>query len=72
MSVRLSPQLDQQLADIAQAVGRFKARIIGQAMKDFVESQAWHLAAIDKDIRTADGGPLVQKLVREAGRVADA
>ena len=59
VSVRLSQELDQQLANIAHALDRPKSWIIEQVIKDFVEVQAWHLAAIDEGIRAADAGPVV-------------
>jgi predicted transcriptional regulator len=49
VSVRLPPELNQQVADIAQALDRPKSWVIEQAIKDFVAVQAWHLVA------TADG-----------------
>ncbi len=59
VSVRLPPELNQQVADIAQALDRPKSWVIEQAIKDFVEVQAWHLAAIDEGIRAADNGHVV-------------
>ena len=59
VSVRLPPELDQQLANIAQALDRPKSWVIEQAIKDFVAVQAWHLAAIDEGIRDADAGRVV-------------
>jgi predicted transcriptional regulator len=59
VSVRLPPELNQQVADIAQALDRPKSWAIEQAMKDFVAVQAWHLAAIDEGIRAADAGQVV-------------
>lgn len=59
VSVRLAPELNQQLADIAQALDRPKSWVIEQAIKDFVAVQAWHLAAIDEGIRDAEAGRVV-------------
>jgi predicted transcriptional regulator len=59
VSVRLPPELNQQVADIAQALDRPKSWVIEQAIKDFVAVQAWHLAAIDEGIRAADAGQIV-------------
>jgi predicted transcriptional regulator len=59
VSVRLPPELNQQVADIAQALDRPKSWVIEQAIKDFVAVQAWHLAAIDEGIRAADAGQVV-------------
>jgi predicted transcriptional regulator len=59
VSVRLPPELNQQVADIAQALDRPKSWVIEQAIKDFVAVQAWHLAAIDEGIQDADAGRVV-------------
>jgi predicted transcriptional regulator len=59
VSVRLPVELNQQVADIAQALDRPKSWVIEQAIKDFVALQAWHLAAIDEGIRAADAGQVV-------------
>jgi predicted transcriptional regulator len=56
VSVRLAPELNQQVADIAAALDRPKSWVIEQAIKDFVAVQAWHLAAIDEGIQDADAG----------------
>ena len=59
MSVRLSPDLDKQVADIARALDRPASWVIEQAIKDFVAVQARHLAAIDEGLRDADAGRVV-------------
>jgi predicted transcriptional regulator len=59
VSVRLAPELNKQVADIAAALDRPKSWVIEQAIKDFVAVQAWHLEAIDEGIRDADAGRVV-------------
>jgi predicted transcriptional regulator len=59
VTVRLPLELNQQVADIAQALDRPKSWVIEQAIKDFVAVQAWHLAAIDEGIRAANAGQVV-------------
>ena len=59
MSVRLPPDLDKQVTDIAQALDRPKSWVIEHAIRDFVAVQAWHLAAIDEGLRDADAGRVV-------------
>jgi predicted transcriptional regulator len=59
VSVRLSPELDRQLGDVAQALDRPKSWVIEQAVKEFVAVQAWHLAAIDEGLRDAEAGRVV-------------
>ena len=55
----LTPQLDQQVAKIAEAMNRSKSWVIEQAVTDFVALQEWHLAAIEEGIRDADAGRVV-------------
>src|SRR5262249_53505381 len=59
VSVRLSPELDQQLAYVAKALHRSKSWVIEQAIKDFVAVPAWHLAAIDEGIPAAGAEQVV-------------
>jgi predicted transcriptional regulator len=55
-TIRLTPELDEQVAKIAEALNRPKSWIIEQAVKDFVALQEWHLATIEEGIRDADAG----------------
>jgi predicted transcriptional regulator len=59
LTVRLSPELDKQVADIAHALDRPASWVIEQAIKDFVAVQAWHLAAIEEGIQDAEAGRVV-------------
>ncbi len=59
VSVRLQPELHDQVATIAEALDRPKSWVIEQAVKDFVEVQQWQLAAIDEGVVAADAGRLV-------------
>ena len=59
VSVRLTPELNKQVSDIAAALDRPKSWVIEQAIKDFVAVQAWHVAAIDEGIEDADAGRIV-------------
>jgi predicted transcriptional regulator len=56
VSVRLHPDLNEQVAAIAVALDRPKSWVIEQAVKDYVAVQAWQLEAIDEGIRAADAG----------------
>ena len=59
VSVRLQPELNDQVAAIAAALDRPKSWVIEQAVKDFVAVQEWQLAAIDEGIKAADAGQVV-------------
>jgi predicted transcriptional regulator len=56
VSVRLRPELNEQVAALASALDRPKSWVIEQAVADYVAVQAWHLAAIDEGLRAADAG----------------
>jgi predicted transcriptional regulator len=59
VSVRLAPELNDQVTAIAEALDRPKSWVIEQAVRDFVAVQEWHLAAIDEGIKEADAGLLI-------------
>lgn len=59
VSVRLRPEVSAQVAAIAQALDRPKSWVIEQAVLEFVQAQAWQIAAIEDGIRAADAGRVV-------------
>jgi predicted transcriptional regulator len=59
VSVRLQPETNEELARVATSMDRPKSWIIEKAVKDYLELQAWQLAAIDAGIADADAGNLV-------------
>lgn len=56
MSVRLPDELSKQLEALAAATGRTKSFLAGQAIRDFVEREAWQIAEIEQALREADAG----------------
>ena len=58
-TLRLTPELDKQVAKLAEAMDRPKSWVIEQAVKDFVAVQEWHLAEIEEGMRDADAGRVV-------------
>jgi predicted transcriptional regulator len=59
ISLRLQPELNDQVSALAEALDRPKSWVIEQAVKDFVAVQEWQLAAIDEGIKAADAGRVV-------------
>ncbi len=59
LSIRLEPELNEQITAIAEALDRRKSRIVEQALKDYVSVQQWQLAAVDEGIAAADAGDLI-------------
>lgn len=59
VSVRLQPELNDQVAAIASALDRPKSWVIEQAVKDYVALQAWQIGAVEEGIQSADAGRVV-------------
>jgi predicted transcriptional regulator len=59
VSVRLTPELNDSIAAIAASLDRPKSWVIEQALKDFVDLQAWQAAAIEQGIQAADARRVV-------------
>ncbi|WP_337264267.1 MULTISPECIES: CopG family ribbon-helix-helix protein [unclassified Serratia (in: enterobacteria)] len=56
MSVRLSDELSEQLEALAEATGRTKSFLAVQAIRDFLNREAWQVAEIQQAILEADNG----------------
>ncbi len=66
MSMRLPDELVNQLNDLAEATGRTKTFLAVQAIKEFVEQQAWQIAEIKKGLAEADAGDFATEEELEA------
>lgn len=55
MSMRLPDELTNQLDILANATGRSKSFLAGQAIRDFVERESWQIAEITQAINEANG-----------------
>lgn len=56
MSLRLPNELFDQLGDLAEATGRTKTFLAVQALRNFIDQEAWQIAEIKKGITEADAG----------------
>lgn len=56
MSLRLPDDLASQLDVLANATGRSKSFLAGQAIRDYIERESWQIAEITQAIREADNG----------------
>ena len=56
MSMRLPPELANQLGKLAAATGRTKSFLAVQAIQAFVEQESWQVAEIKKGLAEADAG----------------
>ena len=56
VSIRTSPEMLQQFSALAEATGRSRSFLINQAMREFLEREAWQVSAIRQAVREADAG----------------
>lgn len=56
MSLRLADDLSRQLEALAEATGRTKSFLAGQAIRDFVERESWQIAETVQAIKEAEAG----------------
>ncbi len=56
VSIRADSALLSQFTSLAEATGRPRSFLINQAMREFVEREAWQVAAIQKAVQAADAG----------------
>jgi predicted transcriptional regulator len=59
LELTIDPELDDRLSAVAETLDRPRSWVVQQAIKEFVDLQAWHLAAIDEGIKAADAGELI-------------
>jgi len=63
ISVRVDPELGDQLSTVAARLDRPKSWVIEHALKEFIELQLWQFAAIEEGLRDADAGRVVPESV---------
>lgn len=56
MSIRLSDEMAQTLASLAQATGRSKSYLTIDALEGYLEREAWQIAEIQRSVVEADAG----------------
>ena len=56
VSIRTDNDLLGQFSLLAEATGRSRSFLINQAMREFIEREAWQIAAIQKALEEADAG----------------
>ena len=55
-SMRLPDDLLGELGELAEATGRTKTFLTIQALRNFIDQEAWQIAEIKKGIAEADAG----------------
>jgi RHH-type rel operon transcriptional repressor/antitoxin RelB len=56
LSVRVPAELREQLDDLAEATGRTKSFLALEALRNYLDTQAWQVQAIEMAIEKADNG----------------
>jgi len=56
MSLRLPDELAQTLASLAKATGRSKSFLAIDALREYLDREAWQIAEIQKAVAEADAG----------------
>lgn len=56
MSLRVPEDLAETLASLAKATGRTKSYLAVDALREYVEREAWQIAKIQKAVKEADAG----------------
>ncbi|CNI31671.1 Ribbon-helix-helix protein%2C copG family [Yersinia frederiksenii] len=54
MSVRIPDELANQLSLLAEATGRTRSYLAGQAIQDFLDREAWQITEIKQAITEAE------------------
>ncbi len=56
VSVRLPLQTRERLEQLAAVTGRTKSYLAAEALRDYIEREAWQVAAIQEGVAAADRG----------------
>ena len=56
VSARLGPETAKKLELLVKATARSRSYIVAEAIRTYVEDQAWQIEAIEEGIREADKG----------------
>jgi predicted transcriptional regulator len=55
-TIRISPELQDRLDAIAEAMDRPRSWVVNWALEAFVKSEAWQIAEIKRGLAEADSG----------------
>lgn len=54
LSIRVPPEMRDQLEELSDATGRTKSFLAAEAIKTYLETQAWQINSIKKAIKKAN------------------
>lgn len=55
-SVRLDPDIKEQMAQLAQATGRSANFLFNEAAREYLEKERWQIADIEQGLRELEAG----------------
>lgn len=59
LTLRLDPATSRRLGQLCKATDRTKSRLAAEAIRRFLDENAWQVAAIEAGARAADKGEVV-------------
>jgi RHH-type transcriptional regulator, rel operon repressor / antitoxin RelB len=59
VSLRLDPEIRKRLDDLSVATERSRASLAAEAVKQYIDTQEWQIAAIKQGIAAADRGEFI-------------
>ena len=59
MTLRIDEATMERLEAVASAMSRSKTWVLGQALAEYLDNQAWQVAEIQAGLREADAGDVV-------------
>ncbi|MBX8473461.1 CopG family ribbon-helix-helix protein [Pseudomonas cichorii] len=69
MSIRIPDEMAATLASLAKATGRTKSFLAIDALREYLDREAWQIAEIQRSIQEADAGDFASD--EEVGAVID-
>ena len=74
ITIRTNPELAEKIAALASAMERSRNWVIEEALKQYVEAQAWQMAGIKAAIASLDKGDGIphEQVMAEAETLLDA
>jgi predicted transcriptional regulator len=66
LSLRIRPELTREIDALASALDRPKSWVVEKAVEAYLETQRWHIEAIEAGVAAADAGKVVPHEAVEA------
>ena len=54
LSIRISPDIQNQLSELSEATGRTKSFLAAEAIENYLTTQAWQVSAIKQAVKKAN------------------